>query len=183
MRKIRNEFQTCFDLFLFSLVSISSFFSLIDWFDFYLFCQMKPTINWFSHFISSDHLFDLFDLIVELIDGNRIKMIINWFVCLFVCFKFSWMMMMNQISSSHSYFYSLTYSDLALLIDLIGDWWLIVEISLKWLISLISNFIIDWLIWLNHLTLIEPSQMKLMFILIAFSFHLMFHSFEFIWID
>ena len=140
MRKIRNEFQTCFDLFLFSLVSISSFFSLIELIDFYLFCQMKPTINWFSHFIRSFIWFVWFDCLNWLMEIES-----KWSsIDLFVCFKFSWMMM-NQISSSHSYFYSLTYSDLALLIDLIDDW-LIVEISLKWLISLISNFIIHSLI-------------------------------------
>jgi len=174
MKEIRNEFQTCFDLFLFSLVSISSF-SLIDWFDFLLVLSNETNHQLILsfHFIRSLIWFVWFDCWIDWWKQNQN---VHQLICLFACFKFSWMMMMNQISSSQSHFYSLTYSDLALLIDLIGNWWLIFEISLKWLISLISNFIIHWLIWLNHLTLIDPSQMKLMFILIAFSFHLMFHS-------
>ena len=182
MRKIRNEFQTCFDLFLFSLVSISSFFSLIDWFDFYLFCQMKPTINWFSHFISSDHWFDLFDLF-ELIDGNRIKMIINWFVCLFVSSLVGWWWWIKSHHLTHTFTHSLTLTWLCWLIWLVIDDWLLRLVWNDWFHWFLISSFIDWLIWLNHLTLIEPSQMKLMFILIAFSFHLMFHSFEFIWID
>ena len=138
MRKIRNEFQTCFDFFLFSLVSISSF-SLIDWLIFTCFVKWnQPSIDCLISFHQIIYLICLIWLLNWLMEIES-----KWSsICLFVCFKFSWMMM-NQISSSHSYFYLLTYSDLALLIDLIGDW-LIVEISLKWLISLISNFIIHW---------------------------------------
>ncbi len=121
-----------FKLALIFFSSLLFLFLLSLWLIFTCFVKWnQPSID---SLISSDHLFDLLIWLLNWLMEIESK----WSsIDLFVCFKFSWMMM-NQMSSSHSYFYSLTYSDLALLIDLIGDW------LIDWLLRLVWN---DWFHW------------------------------------
>ena len=131
-------------------LALICFFSLL-----FLFLLSLWLIDWFLLVLSNETNHQLilsFHQIIylicliwlfELIDGNRIKMIINWFVCLFVSSLVGWWWWIKSHHLTHTFTHSLTLTWLCWLIWLVI---VIVEISLKWLISLISNFIIDSLI-------------------------------------